>query len=152
MYAWSLDAILVSGYHCNTDPIYAFFCLLCAYLLQNKRCHFLAGLALAAAINVKLTPVLLILPLLLWHRSWRSASKFVLGLAVGALPFVPVLVLAGKPFYANAIAYKSNPDNWGITCLLMQADKEPARGTSSWRRSHPLASFYSTMGDMWCWH
>jgi hypothetical protein len=146
MYAWSLDAILVSGYHCNTDPIYAFFCLLCVYLLQDKRSHFLAGLALAAAINVKLTPVLLILPLLLWHRSWQSAWKFVLGLAIGALPFVPVLLLAGKPFYANAIAYKSNPDNWGITCLLMQADKEPGAWYEFVPKEHPLASFYFDYG------
>jgi hypothetical protein len=146
MYAWSLDAILVSGYHCNTDPIYAFFCLLCVYLLQDKRWHFLAGLALAAAINVKLTPVLLILPLLLWHRSWQSAGRFLLGLAIGALPFVPVLLLAGKTFYANAIAYKSNPDNWGITCLLMQADKEPGAWYEFVPKEHPFASFYFNYG------
>jgi len=146
MYAWCLDAILVSGYHCNTDPIYAFFCLLCVYLLQNKRSSFLAGLALAAAINVKLTPVILILPLLLWHRSWQSASKFVLGLAIGALPFVPVLMFAGKSFYAHAIGYKSNPDNWGVTCLLMQADKEPGAWYEFVPKEHPLASFYFNYG------
>ena len=146
MYAWCLDAILVSGYHCNTDPIYAFFCLLCVYLLQDKRSSFLAGLALAAAINVKLTPVILVLPLLLWHRSWQSAWKFILGLAVGALPFVPVLMFAGKSFYSNAIAYKSNPDNWGITCLLMQADKEPGAWYEFVPKEHPLANLYFNYG------
>ncbi len=146
MYAWSLDAILVSGYHCNTDPIYAFFCLLCVYLLQDKHRSFLAGLALAAAINVKLTPVILAFPLLLWHRSWRSAAKFVVGLAIGALPFVPVFLYAGKSFYSHAIAYKSNPDNWGITCLLMQADKEPGAWYEFVPKDHPLASLYFNYG------
>lgn len=36
LYAWSVDAILVSGYHCNTDPIYAFACLLAVWLIEEK--------------------------------------------------------------------------------------------------------------------
>ncbi len=68
IYAWSLCAILVSGYHCNTDPIYAFFCLLCIYFMQDKRMFFWSGVALAAAVNVKLTPILLVPPLVLTLR------------------------------------------------------------------------------------
>lgn len=119
MYAWSLDAILVSGYHCNTDPIYAFFCLLSVYLAQDKRLHFWAGAALAAAINVKLTPVLLLPPLLLVYRDWRQAAWFLAGVALGVIPFLPVLYFAGHSFYENGIAYKSNLDRWGIPYLLM---------------------------------
>ena len=146
MYAWSLVAILVCGYHCNTDPIYAFLCLLCVYLLQDRRASFLGGLALAAAINVKLTPVLLIPPLLLWHQCLKSAAKFILGLAVGALPFVPVFFFAGKAFYANAIAYKSNPDNWGITYLLMRFDHPPDGLYEFVATDHPLARVYFNFG------
>jgi hypothetical protein len=119
MYAWCLDAILVSGYHCNTDPIYAFLCLLSVYLAQDKRLHFWAGVALAAAINVKLTPVLLVPPLLLVYRDWRQAARFLAGLAVGVIPFIPVFYFAGHSFYENGIAYKSNLDRWGIPYLLM---------------------------------
>ena len=118
-YAWCLCAILVSGYHCNTDNIYAFFCLLAAYYMEEKSAYFKGGLALGAAINVKLTPVLLIPVLLLSCRRWRDGGKFVAGLAVCVLPFVPMLIVSGEHFVENALQYKSNPDNWGITYLLM---------------------------------
>jgi hypothetical protein len=124
-YAWSLCAILVGGYHCNTDTIYAFFCLLSVYYLEERRAWLAGGLALAAAVNVKLTPVLLVPVLLLSARRWPDALRFVGGLAVGVVPFVPVLVLAGDKFYANAIRYGSNPDNWGVTYLLMLATGGP---------------------------
>jgi len=119
MYAWSVDAMLVSGYHCNTDPIYAFLCLLSVYLAQDRRCHFWAGAALAAAINVKLTPVLLVPPLLLAYRDWRQAGRFLAGVALGVIPFLPVFYFAGHSFFQNGIAYKSNLDRWGIPYLLM---------------------------------
>ena len=146
MYAWSLVAILVSGYHCNTDPIYAWLVLLCADLLQARNASFLAGLALAAAINVKLTPVLLIPPMLLWHRDWKSAAKFVTALLLGALPFVPVLMKAGHAFYANAIAYKSNPDAWGITWLLMHFGKPIGVLNEFVPADHRLASAWFDCG------
>ena len=63
VYAFNLDAILVSGYHCNTDPIYAFACLLSVWLIEDRRSDFWGGAALAAAINVKLIPILLVAPL-----------------------------------------------------------------------------------------
>lgn len=120
-YAWCLVAILVGGYHCNTDNIYAFFALLAAYQMQDRSSAFKSGLALGAAINVKLTPVLLIPVLLLSCRSWRDAAKFIGGLAVCVTPFLPILLSEEHRgyFIANAIQYKSNPDNWGITYLLM---------------------------------
>jgi hypothetical protein len=119
MYAWALDAILVSGYHCNTDSIYAFFCLLSVYLAQDRKLHFGSGVALAAAINIKLTPVLLLPPLLLAYRDWRKAGSFLGGISLGIAPFVPVFYFAGHSFYANGIAYQSNLDRWGMNYLFM---------------------------------
>ena len=124
-YAWSLCAILVSGYHCNTDGVYAYLCLLSVYCLEERRAWFAGGLALAAAINVKLTPVLLIPVLLLSCRHWREAVRFAGGLVVGVIPFLPVLVVSGEYFYARAIRYNSNPENWGLIYLLMAATGGP---------------------------
>ena len=137
-YAWCLCAILVSGYHCNTDNIYAYFCLLAAYLLQEKSAAFKGGLALGAAINVKLTPVLLIPVLLLSCRSWRDAGKFLGGLGLCVLPFAPILLSPEhrEHFISNAIQYKSNPDNWGITYVLMLLTGGP-----------PLNIDNATLGD-----
>ncbi|MDB5303398.1 MAG: rane protein, partial [Phycisphaerales bacterium] len=106
LYAWCPVAILVSGYHGNTDAVYAFFCLLCVYLIEDLKRPLLGGLALAAAINIKLIPVLLILPLVLTFRRWGDFLRFAIGVALGALPFVPVLLLARPSFTHNALAYK----------------------------------------------
>ena len=146
-YAWSLCAILVSGYHCNTDNVYAFFCLLSVYYLEERRAWFAGGLALAAAINVKLTPVLLIPVLLLTARRWPDALRFVGGLAVGVIPFVPLLVLVGDKFYANAIRYGSNPDNWGVTYLLMLATGgPPADAANATVGTSPVVRFFFERG------
>jgi hypothetical protein len=146
-FAWSLCSILVSGYHCNTDPVYAMLSLLCVYLVHDRGRHFLGGLALAAAINVKLTPVLLIPPLLLSYRDWRDLLRFVAGLSIGVLPFLPVLYHVGEPFYRNAVQYKSNPDNWGITWLLMYLQGGPPvdfQNVSFGQR--PISDFYFNNG------
>jgi len=122
LYAWCLDAILVSGYHCNTDPIYAFLCLLCLWLIADKRWYFRAGLVLGAAVNVKLTPILLAAPLLLNCRDWKQAAKFVAGLSLGAIPFLPILLASAAVrdgFRGNALAYNSNLDKWGIGFFLL---------------------------------
>jgi hypothetical protein len=126
-FACALAPILVSGYHGNTDPIYAMFCLLSAYLLErdggDERRAFaglnplLAGLALAGAINIKLLPVLLIPPLLLSLRRPRDMFWFLLGLSVGVLPFLPLLWKMGPAFYRNALAYNPSPNRWGVLLI-----------------------------------
>jgi Gpi18-like mannosyltransferase len=117
-FALSLDAILISAYHCNTDPIYVMLCLLCAYLLEKMR-YLVAWLALGAAINIKLIPVLLIVPLLLTARNRYQAMRFIAGLALWVLPFVPLLILARKAFLANVLMYNSMVDRWGIDYFLL---------------------------------
>ena len=117
--AWSLCGILISGYHCNTDPVYAAICLAAVYFMEERKAFLLAGLALGAAINVKIVPVLLIPSLVLSCRSFREARLFIAGLAVGVIPFLPVLWSQAPSFVHNALAYNSNLNNWGITFLLL---------------------------------
>lgn len=120
MYAWNPCALLISGYHFNTDPIVAMLSLLAVHLLQDRGRPLLGGLALGLAINVKLIPILLIPPLLLSSTSWRPAIRFVIGLAIMAVPYVPFLIL--EPAFArNVLGYKSSPDPWGILFLLRKA-------------------------------
>jgi hypothetical protein len=117
--AWSLCSILISGFHCNTDPMYAVLCLAVVYFMEERKAFFLAGLALGAAINVKIVPVLLIPGLVLSCRSFREARLFIAGLAVGVIPFLPVLWSEAPSFVHNALAYNSNRNNWGIMFLLL---------------------------------
>jgi hypothetical protein len=110
-------AILISAYHCNTDNIYAFLSLLSIYLLADRRRFFLGGLALAAAINVKLIPILLIPVAVALCRDWREARSLLGGLMIGVIPFVPLLAEPGV-MLRNLLGYTPSVTEWGVTFIL----------------------------------
>ena len=140
MFALSMNAIAVSGFHCNTDPLLIALCLLALYLLDRGK-FFLAGVALAAAVNVKIIPVLLIVPLLLQMRKWRDAALFVAGLGVGVVPFIPALLMVREQFITNAVKYNSMLERWGINYFLLYGREkwtpDETGGQISW-------AYYST--------
>ena len=140
-FAWNLDSILVSGFHGNTDSLCALLCLVSATCIQ-RRAFFVAGLALAAALNVKLIPIVLVPPLLLQCRTRRQALAVLGGLALGVVPFLPFLISAGEGFYRHAIAYNSNPDNWGIGFFL-NASEENRRFAAAATRLAPIYRAYA---------
>lgn len=145
LFAWSLDAILVSAHHGNTDSIYAALALLSVYLAETVGAHFFAGLALGAAINIKLIPVLLLIPMIGAYRDrgdFARVTKFLAGLACGAIPFAPVLFIAGKSFVRNAIEYQSNVTYWGVNAFLKPLAREPR--FSVW--SQPIMDHYHDLG------
>ena len=119
-YALNLTAILVSAYHGNTDTFCAAGWLLSAWLLMISH-DFSAGLALAAAINVKLIPVLAIPVMLAGYTQRRRAIRFVAGLSCGVIPFVPVLWSAFDGFISNALKYNSVLEFWGFELLALQS-------------------------------
>jgi hypothetical protein len=125
MYAWALTPILVSSYHGNTDSVAAAAWLLSVYLATEHGADFAAGLALAAAINVKLIPILGIPAALACYRSRKSVMRFCNGLALGLLPFLPVVVVVGAAFYRNAIVYSSNFDAWGLPGIAILLARSP---------------------------
>lgn len=127
LYLLNPVSFAITAYHGNTDSLLAALALLAALLAQSGR-PFWAGLALAAALNVKLSALFLGPPLLFSQRNWRDARRFSLGLGLGLVPFVPVLALVGKQFYVQAVAYNSNPEKWGLQALLQEAANAPHLG------------------------
>ncbi len=120
-YGWALCCILVSAYHGNTDPVYWFLVLAAVYLMQDRDAPFFAGLALGAALNVKLIPVLVALPLAACSRSLRAFVRFAAGGLLAVVPFVG-LVLSFAPegraaFVRNVFGYGSYRENWGIELI-----------------------------------
>src|SRR5690606_23081591 len=85
-YGLSLSCIVISAHHGNTDAIYFFLAFLAAYCME-RRAPFWAGVALGAALNVKLIPVLLALPLASSCSNRRDFVRYVLGGSLGAIPF-----------------------------------------------------------------
>jgi hypothetical protein len=112
-------SILITAYHGNTDSLCASLSLLAAVLMDSRRV-FSSGLALAAAINVKLIPVLLIVPLWSCVRGRKEALQFLAGLSLGVLPFVPYLIQNWPGFSKHVLAYRSSPKAWGITYVLFK--------------------------------
>lgn len=138
--ATSLVTILVAAYHGNTDTACAFLALIAILLVDRGDRPFLAGLALAGALNVKLIPLVLLPALLvLQARSLRHAGWFILGGVIGMLPFLAPAWSVGEAFYKNAIAYNSFPNRWGLHFLfdeLMQV--------GPWRQTFaPIDAFWS---------
>ncbi len=125
-YGFSLPLIFVSGYHCNTDTAYAGLTLLAVYLMQQSRRPFWSGVALAAALNVKLLPLFLIPPLLAQCRSPREFLRFAAGLALAILPYLPFLASSAHTVYWNMVRYNSLQSEWGLMAFLLQATRTSA--------------------------
>ncbi len=140
LFSWNPVSLLISSHHGNTDCLCAMLCLLAADLIERRRALG-AGLALGAAINVKLIPVLLIPALALAVRERRDLVRFTAGLAIAAVPFLPVLLAAGPAFQRNALAYRSNVDNWGVNLFVLQS-----QGTRLAVVAKRFASFYNPTG------
>lgn len=117
LFCWNPVSILITAYHGNTDSLCAGLALLAAVLMDSRRVA-LAGLALAAAINVKLIPILLILPIWSCVRTRREALVFGAVLSLGVIPFVPYLVGHWPGFYKHVLAYRSSPMTWGFTFVM----------------------------------
>jgi len=117
LYSLSLLSILVSGYHGNTDSLYGFGALLALSLFEQRK-MLLSGLTLAAALNVKLIPVVLVIPFVLSHTGWRELFRWSWGFALGLLPFAVVTALSSAPFIQNVFLYKPFPENWGLIFFL----------------------------------
>ena len=120
--AYSLNpaSLLISGYHGNTDCLCAALILLAVVLARERMPALGVGLALAAAINVKLIAVLLIPALAVYCRTApRGVANYLGGLALGALPFVAVVPEFGA-FYSNAIAYNSMVAPWGMGLFYLR--------------------------------
>jgi hypothetical protein len=116
IFALSLDAVLVSGYHGNTDSLVGALVLAACVAAERQR-YVWAGILLGAAVNVKLIPLLLV-PLLLARATPREMARFAAGAALGVIPFLPVLWSGGRAFFDHAVAYRSNFDNWGMPLLI----------------------------------
>lgn len=124
LFAWNLDSILVSGFHANTDALCAMLCLASALGIDRGN-FFRGGLALAAALNVKLLPLVLVPALLLQARTRRQIVDFLAALGLGTLPFLPFVISAWAGFYRHVMSYNSTLEKWGIVLLFKVAKRIP---------------------------
>jgi hypothetical protein len=134
LYAWSPIAILISAHHANGEPLYVAFSLLAVWLIEDRRRVLVGALALGAAINFKLVPILLIAPLLATFDNRKDAGRFLGGLAMMAVPSLIILLLEPQGFWQRVVAYNPAPEHWGISYFLLEAGE-----VAQWARSSERA-------------
>jgi hypothetical protein len=122
--------ILISSYHGNTDTLCVALCV-AALLAANGGRPILSGLALGAAINVKLIPVIAIVPLLASLPTWKGRLRFSFALGFSALPFVPILLGVFHAFVQNAILYNSFRAYWGFGMLAYGSEASFPRASEA---------------------
>lgn len=115
--ALSPVAILISGFHGNTDPIMMFF-LVAAVFFSERGNSVRAGIAFGLACSVKLVPlmfapaILLCLPGLHLRFRWLAASIAVwIALSLPYLAQEPVLILKSMLGYSGATGL------WGFSLV-----------------------------------
>jgi uncharacterized membrane protein len=120
-------SILISGFHCNTDPLMMFFVVLSVYFAGKER-SWASGISLGLAAAIKIVPILFA-PVILLHLPPRRRHQFV---GVAALTWIA----AGMPFVAEApvlifktvFGYQGATGLWGLYMLSAIASNLGAPG------------------------
>jgi len=132
VFSTSLVSIVVTGHHGNTDSACAVLTLAAVALIADGRRPFVAGLAFAAALNVKLIPLAVFPAVALLLQDRRTMMRFGAGLTLGLTPFLPPVIFVWEAYYRNALTYQPRTLWWGIPFVLSSAFVLPCVG--SWLR------------------
>jgi 4-amino-4-deoxy-L-arabinose transferase-like glycosyltransferase len=110
---------VVSGFHGNTDSVFVFFVLLAVWLLVDRDRPIWAGVAIAAAVGVKLVPVVVVPALLAAavRRGRGSAFAATAGAAV-LVSWLPAVSRQYPVMRANVIGYAGHTEDYGLVLVL----------------------------------
>ena len=120
LFAASPIAVLVSGYHGNTDPIMLFFVLLSVWMIEQRWSAWLCGAALGVAASVKILPLALC-PVLLWsiegsRRKVSFIAATALALVIGSLP---MLLIEPTLIATRVLGYRPPSGTWGLPLVAL---------------------------------
>ena len=120
-FAWSLSSLLVSGYHGNTDSLYAMLSFVSVLLIRKGRGGLIAGIVLGLSCNVKIIPVILLPVILALAKTGAERRRVILGFCIALVPFAVQVVVSGSVFVSNVLLYPSFPDYWGVMMFIRLA-------------------------------
>jgi 4-amino-4-deoxy-L-arabinose transferase-like glycosyltransferase len=111
-------AILISGYHGNTDSLMIFFVLLSIYLIETGRWAWLAGLAFGLSVCVKVVPLVFAPAFFFYLRGWRQRIGFFgAALLTFVLCSLPYLAQDPRGIVSVVFGYASIYGNWGWSLI-----------------------------------
>ncbi len=126
IYALCPLAIMISGFHGNTDPMYVCLLLASVYCCSVQRAYLAGGLCLGLACNIKLIPVLLVPVFIIALENWRQRLLLALGLLPGALPYLALYVHIGSVMLKNIFGWNGELEYWGLSMfMLLTANNNP---------------------------
>ena len=112
-------AIMVAGFHGNSDPIVVVFLLWAVYGAEAGWRPWLTGLLFAAACGVKVWPLFLIPAFCLHLANWRQRTTFLASAAAGALAFgAPYTFQFPMLIAQNVFGYRSTVGWWGLSGMV----------------------------------
>ena len=146
-YGCALCAILISGYHGNTDPVYWFLVLSSVYVLEDRKAPLLAGLLMGVSLQVKLIPMLVVLPMAACCRELGKVVRYLLGVAVALAPFAWIVwhlvPIDREAFVRNVLGYTSYREFWGAELVLRAVSAATLTSLPA------FASKVETVGAFW---
>jgi 4-amino-4-deoxy-L-arabinose transferase-like glycosyltransferase len=145
---------IISGFHGNTDPVFVFFVLLSVWLLVDRDRPGWAGLALAAAVGVKLVPVVVIPAMLAaaFRLGRRAGYRFLAVLAVAGLAsWLPAVLRQYPAMKRNVFGYDGHSGDWGITFGLRQLDQPGLYDLYSGPGRYLVLLSAALVAAVWAW-
>ncbi|MBI4851187.1 MAG: tetratricopeptide repeat protein [Acidobacteria bacterium] len=142
LFAFAPAAIMLSGFHGNTDPMMIFFLLLTVYFLDIKQeelsallpkaindifqtyelnNYHLAGAAFGLAANVKVVPILLV-PCLFFYLpdNKRRLEFFFTAATFWVISSLPYIFQCPIEVFKTVLGYNSFYGGWGVSRLLLE--------------------------------
>jgi hypothetical protein len=117
-------AIMIAGFHGNTDPLMIFCVLLSVYWIERPGGLWWAGAAMGMSMNFKVVPLVFWPVIFLSITSWRRrAEYFGAALAVVVLASTPVLFEAPALVARKVFGYSSDYGVWGLAWFLLHGER-----------------------------
>ena len=116
-------AILISGYHGNTDSVMIFLILLSIYLVETT---WIAGLLFGLALCVKAVPLAFVPAIFLYLPTWRKRFIFFgIAILIFVICSLPYLAQDPKAILSTVFGYSSIYGKWGWTQLAVIIFPDP---------------------------
>lgn len=152
-FALSPAAVVVAGFHGNTDPVFVSLALAACWLLPRR--PLAAGVALALAMSIKVVPVVAVPALVIaaFRQDVTHGRRLVIAfVSTAALTWGPAVVLAPTQVFDQVIAYRGiNFTEWGIPEFLRWASAGSAAQAYAEHAGLPLAAAVATGAGWLVW-